>query len=74
MVIIGTILFLVGAIAELVDYVRGAWPTAITWILMGVGLLSIAVGLTRAGSVWRRVAWVAFFLFVVGVGVAWFLG
>ena len=43
MVIIGTVLFLVGAIAELLDYLRGAWPTAITWILMGLGLLLVAV-------------------------------
>jgi hypothetical protein len=74
MVFVGILLFLIGAIAELIDYVRGAWPTSITWILMGLGLLTIAIGLSRAQSAWRRLAVGAFVLFVVTVGLAWFLG
>ena len=47
MVYFGIALFLIGAIAEISDYLRGAWPTSLTWIFMAVGLLLAAVGHVR---------------------------
>ena len=74
MVYFGIALFLIGALAELRDYLRGAWPTSLTWILMGCGLVLVTVGLARAHSRWRYVALAALTLFVLGVAGAWLLG
>jgi predicted Na+-dependent transporter len=71
---LGIALFLIGALAELRDYLVGAWPTSLTWILMGSGLLLVAVDLTRAHSRWRYVALAALTLFVLGIAGAWLLG
>ena len=70
----GIALFLIGALAELRDYFRGAWPTSLTWFFMGFGLVFIAMGLARAHSRWRYVAFAALTLFILGVAGAWLLG
>jgi hypothetical protein len=46
----GIALLLIGALGELRNYLVGAWPTSLTWILMGFGLLFVVVDLTRARS------------------------
>jgi hypothetical protein len=73
MVYIGIALCLLGAIAELRDYLRGAWPTSLTWIFMAFGFLLIASELARPHTVWRRVAQGALVIFVLGIAAAWLL-
>ena len=74
MVYVGIVLFLIGAIAEVRDYARGAWPTSLTWIFMGLGLLLTAAGLAHSHTVWRRIAQGALAIFVLGIAAAWLLG
>jgi hypothetical protein len=71
---VGLALLGLGALGELWIYARGAWPTSLTWVAMGAGLLLTAMGLVRARSSWRYVAFAALAVFGLAVAVALLLG
>ena len=70
----GILLFLVGALGELRNYVVGAWPTSLTWVLMGCGLLFVAAGGRGMQSRWRYLAYGAPIVLMLGIAVAWLFG
>jgi len=43
---------------------RRAWPTGLTWLMMGAGFLLVAVGLTRREDPRARMAWLLVLIFV----------
>ncbi len=70
----GVALLVLGGLAALRESLVGAWPSPLPWVLMGCGLLLIAVGLGRRRRRWRYVAAALFALFVLGLAGAWLLG
>lgn len=71
---LGILLLAYGAAAELINYWRGAWPTALTWILMAIGLLVITIGLGLKGKRAAVVAVIITLLLVITVLSLWLLG
>lgn len=71
---LGIALFLIGGLGELHNGLVGAWPTSLTWILMGAGLSLVAVDLARIHRRWRYVSLGALTLIVLGIAGAWLLG
>lgn len=74
MIAAGAALLLVGALWEIVIYIRGAWPTAVTWILMTLGILMVAVGTSRRRPQAAFVVWSIFGAFVLGILLLWLSG
>ena len=47
MIAFGIILLLLGGIWEISIFLRAAWPTYLTWCMMGCGSVFVSVGLYR---------------------------
>lgn len=74
MITLGIVLVVLGALLEASIYLRRAWPTGLTWLMMGAGFLLVAVGLTRRGDPRARVAWLLVLIFVSVVAGLWLTG
>jgi len=70
----GIALFALGAAWELSIYLRGAWPTGLTWIMMVVGMILVAVGCGKKGVRVAYMAWSIVSLFVVILLILWATG
>jgi len=70
----GLAVLALGAARELSIYLRGAWPTALTWIMMVAGLIVIAVGCGRKGAGPAYAARLIVGLFVMILRVLWASG
>jgi hypothetical protein len=70
----GVVLAGVGALWELANLRRGAWPTGLTWGLVVVGIGLIAAGLGRRRSRGWRVAGAVLVLSVLALLALWASG
>lgn len=74
MFIFGLTLLIVGVLLEISIYLRGAWPTALTWIMMAVGIVMTAIGARDRYPGIVRWIWATLALLIAGMGIAWLLG
>ena len=51
----GAFLFLIGGATEAMMGMRGRASQPASWLLMGVGLLSITAGVAKNGASWQRI-------------------
>ena len=73
MIAAGLIVLVLGMVWEVSNSMRGAWPTALTWIVMATGALITVVGLHRRSPVAGRWGWIVLALLASAAAVAWLL-